>query len=162
MQQYRARSRAGSNASILSTASSILSVTVDGRTVGFRTPVRTGILITRSHRSHPPCFPQTAVSRDVFDAATDGGEGAAASALALRRTESLENLLTCSICLDIMFQPVTAPCNHHYCLPCLRRLLEYDGGETPCPNCRRPLAMNPDELVVDTALAEVCFGVVRC
>lgn len=45
----------------------------------------------------------------------------------LKRTDSLENLLTCPICLDITFEPVTSSCNHHFCKACLKRLLQYEG-----------------------------------
>eukprot|EP00047_Mylnosiga_fluctuans_P003504 m.229452 g.229452 ORF g.229452 m.229452 type:complete len:764 (-) comp11909_c0_seq1:132-2423(-) len=72
--------------------------------------------------------------------------GAAQGSGGLRRTESLENLLTCPICLDITFEPVTSACNHHFCKSCLRRLLEYQGNGTPCPKCREPLNMDIDSL----------------
>jgi hypothetical protein len=70
----------------------------------------------------------------------------------LERTDSMENLLTCPICLDIVFEPVTVPCSHHMCLVCLKRLLEYEGGKGACPKCRAPLNMDPDHLTVNESL----------
>lgn len=70
----------------------------------------------------------------------------------LERTDSMENLLTCPICLDIVFEPVTSPCSHHMCMVCLKRLLEYEGDKASCPKCRCPLSMDPDKLTVNEDL----------
>ena len=45
----------------------------------------------------------------------------------LSRTDSIENMLTCLICLDIVFNPVTASCNHSFCMACIKRLIEFEG-----------------------------------
>ena len=54
----------------------------------------------------------------------------AVSELKLQRSDSLENLLTCAICLDFLYEPVRSICGHSFCRTCLRRLLEYDGSQT--------------------------------
>eukprot|EP01147_Barroeca_monosierra_P005637 gene5637-210_t len=75
--------------------------------------------------------------------------------LKLERSDSLENLLTCAICLDFLFDPVRSDCGHSFCLTCIRRLLQYEGQRACCPKCRLSLSkMNPDTLVVDLPLAE--------
>lgn len=71
---------------------------------------------------------------------------------ALVRTDSLEDLMTCSICLDILYQPVTSPCSHSFCRVCVRRLIQYDTGGATCPTCRQPLRLDPDGLVVNREL----------
>ena len=39
----------------------------------------------------------------------------------LIRSDSLENLATCAICLSIMFEPVITNCQHVFCYGCLKR-----------------------------------------
>ncbi|EDQ90399.1 uncharacterized protein MONBRDRAFT_24134 [Monosiga brevicollis MX1] len=71
----------------------------------------------------------------------------------LERTDSVDNMITCCICLDTMFEPVRAPCNHTFCRVCLRRLLEYEGATPSCPKCRSSLArLDPDQLEIDLKL----------
>eukprot|EP00054_Salpingoeca_dolichothecata_P002725 m.23729 g.23729 ORF g.23729 m.23729 type:complete len:990 (-) comp13226_c0_seq2:79-3048(-) len=82
-------------------------------------------------------------------------EHAVAAHKTLTRTVSLENLLTCAICLDILFEPVTSKCNHYFCLACVRRLLEYDGKKAPCPKCRKPLNLVASALAVDQRVADM-------
>eukprot|EP00049_Salpingoeca_infusionum_P015343 m.297750 g.297750 ORF g.297750 m.297750 type:complete len:822 (-) comp15858_c6_seq46:1109-3574(-) len=73
----------------------------------------------------------------------------------LTRSDSLEHLLECAICLDFLFEPVLSPCKHAFCKQCLRRLLEYEGSRATCPKCRGSLSkMKPDTLEVDKALQE--------
>ncbi|KAJ3051161.1 hypothetical protein HK097_007858 [Rhizophlyctis rosea] len=61
---------------------------------------------------------------------------------------------TCPLCLKLLFKPVTTPCNHHFCLHCLKDLFESGEGvwgpielktdwevdevvTRPCPMCRK-------------------------
>jgi hypothetical protein len=47
--------------------------------------------------------------------------------------KELVELLTCEICLNILDEPATTPCQHTFCLPCIQRSLDH----TPnCPLCR--------------------------
>lgn len=50
----------------------------------------------------------------------------------------LENLLVCSICLDIFKDPVCSPCGHTYCKSCCEGLVNIRGGNSSskCPLCR--------------------------
>ncbi|XP_061623810.1 tripartite motif-containing protein 59 isoform X2 [Phyllopteryx taeniolatus] len=45
--------------------------------------------------------------------------------------------LTCSICLNIFTDPVTLPCGHSFCRPCLKGFLD---AHHQCPQCRASLA----------------------
>ena len=45
--------------------------------------------------------------------------------------------LSCSICLNVLRQPVTLPCGHEFCLSCLRDAIEKTSCD--CPLCRHRL-----------------------
>ncbi|GAB4818166.1 hypothetical protein N2152v2_005212 [Parachlorella kessleri] len=45
--------------------------------------------------------------------------------------------LKCTICHDVCDRPVTAPCQHNFCLACLQGMVN-KGGKKACPTCRAP------------------------
>ncbi|KIM29535.1 hypothetical protein M408DRAFT_67860 [Serendipita vermifera MAFF 305830] len=52
-------------------------------------------------------------------------------------TKDLVDLLKCEICLNLLAEPITTPCQHTFCLTCLQRSLDH----TPnCPLCRHHFA----------------------
>ena len=57
----------------------------------------------------------------------------------------------CSICLEILFEPITMPCNHKMCKPCFAKNLELTNLH--CPFCKKRIgtwcrkAKNLDNLV---------------
>ncbi|XP_061587642.1 tripartite motif-containing protein 16-like [Cololabis saira] len=61
---------------------------------------------------------------------------------------------SCSICLEVLKDPVTIPCGHSYCMNCINNF--WDGEEQKklpsCPQCRRTFTQKP-ELVKSTMLA---------
>ncbi|XP_058025415.1 E3 ubiquitin/ISG15 ligase TRIM25 isoform X2 [Ahaetulla prasina] len=66
----------------------------------------------------------------------------------------LEEELTCSICLCVFQTPVTTPCGHNFCLPCLE-MTWMDVEETfSCPQCRAAFETRP-ELKKNTVLCKV-------
>lgn len=62
----------------------------------------------------------------------------------------------CSVCLDVLRDPVTIPCGHSYCLECIEDYWNRpkQRGQFSCPQCRQ--AFNPRPLLSrNTVLAEV-------
>ncbi|XP_075768686.1 zinc finger protein RFP-like isoform X4 [Pelodiscus sinensis] len=60
-------------------------------------------------------------------------EGAMAAASPM---ESLQEEVTCSLCLDYFKDPVITACGHNFCRACLIRCWEGPGPAIPCPQCR--------------------------
>ncbi|XP_015233825.1 PREDICTED: tripartite motif-containing protein 16-like [Cyprinodon variegatus] len=65
-------------------------------------------------------------------------------------------MFSCSICLDLLKDPVTIPCGHNYCMNCIKtHWNKEDLKQTySCPQCRKTFASKPD-LEKNTMLAAV-------
>ncbi|XP_041849704.1 finTRIM family, member 67 [Melanotaenia boesemani] len=62
----------------------------------------------------------------------------------------------CSICLDVLRDPVTIPCGHSYCSGCIQNYWDQDDflGVFVCPQCRQSFNPRP-VLARNTMLADV-------
>ncbi|XP_029380843.1 E3 ubiquitin/ISG15 ligase TRIM25-like isoform X2 [Echeneis naucrates] len=62
----------------------------------------------------------------------------------------------CSICLDVLKDPVTIPCGHSYCSDCIQDYWDQDDylGVFVCPQCRQNFSPRP-ALARSTMLADV-------
>lgn len=61
----------------------------------------------------------------------------------------------CSVCLDLMTDPVTIPCGHSYCINCIKEYwIQDQHKKTRCPQCRHEFSSRPS-LNKNTMLAEI-------
>ncbi|KAM4612118.1 E3 ubiquitin-protein ligase TRIM21-like [Polymixia lowei] len=59
---------------------------------------------------------------------------------------SLEQHLTCSICMEVFEKPVTTVCGHSFCESCLRRNILHN--DQACPLCKQHLRKTPEVSIV--------------
>ncbi|XP_030295940.1 zinc finger protein RFP-like isoform X2 [Sparus aurata] len=64
-----------------------------------------------------------------------------------------EEKFLCSVCLDVFTEPVSTPCGHNFCRPCIHKY--WDSSDVcQCPLCNRTFSPRP-ELHVNTFVSEL-------
>lgn len=67
-----------------------------------------------------------------------------------------QNYLKCSVCLELLKDPVTIPCGHSYCMNCIQKYWDHENAKKKacsCPQCREVFSLRP-ALKKCTALAD--------
>ncbi|XP_020277278.1 LON peptidase N-terminal domain and RING finger protein 1 isoform X2 [Asparagus officinalis] len=66
----------------------------------------------------------------------------------LQRTDDFE----CTLCLKLLYEPVTTPCGHSFCRACLLQALDHGNR---CPMCRTVLFISPRTYPVSVTLNNI-------
>ena len=73
--------------------------------------------------------------------------------------KSIENSITCMICLDIIIEPmICMSCHHSFCNNCIRKWLQMDNK---CPN-RCKILNYQNDLEINKLLSKLKFGCEKC
>lgn len=81
----------------------------------------------------------------------------ATNSLKRKREELNIDNFKCTICLDLILEPVTLNCGHNFCKSCLESAPELDS----CPNCREHICCGMN-LSVNKYLEEILTSVLKC
>ena len=56
--------------------------------------------------------------------------------------DNIEDEFLCSICNNVLQNPVNTPCDHLFCSGCIRKWLKQPDKESTCPICRKHITLN--------------------
>lgn len=86
--------------------------------------------------------PQTSSSGQ--DQAGDMQDGSTSLLRSLETNlEDLKTLVTCRVCIRLLYEPYTISCGHTFCYSCLRQWFDRDPTHKTCPDCRNEVVHAP-------------------
>ncbi|KAK1296997.1 E3 ubiquitin-protein ligase ORTHRUS 3 [Acorus calamus] len=68
------------------------------------------------------------------------------------RTPQLTDDFECTLCLKLLYEPVTTPCGHSFCRACLFRSMDHGNK---CPMCRTVLFISPRSYSISVTLNNI-------
>ncbi|XP_028437050.1 E3 ubiquitin/ISG15 ligase TRIM25-like [Perca flavescens] len=76
--------------------------------------------------------------------------------MAQKRIKLDRETFSCSICLDLLKDPVTIPCGHNYCMNCIKSHWDVEDRKDSysCPECRKTFTQRP-VLLKSTMLSDL-------
>ena len=81
----------------------------------------------------------------LHDTSKERGKGPAPSfVMALESdVEEMKSLVTCRICVGLIYEPYTIKCGHTFCYSCLAQWFSNHRAKKTCPDCRCDVLLEP-------------------
>ena len=57
--------------------------------------------------------------------------------------DDIRTLITCRVCIRLLYEPYTIECGHTFCYSCLVQWFERDQAKKSCPDCRSDVLRPP-------------------
>lgn len=84
-----------------------------------------------------PCSPDDCAVSSTMDKPQDGDSPACSASGGTAPVTTMSGCFDCSICLDLVVDPVVTLCGHLYCWPCIYKWMQVESiSNRQCPVCK--------------------------